>query len=180
MLSVRSFSPSPLRSPPLPSPLRTGRSAAIFSEAYGSGTTQALSTATKPFLYSPAQQGLQTETPLVVQRGTLWVATKESEKTMHDLYNSSKAIIPSLQLVSKEEIERRNPWTFHPNVVGGVWEPDAADMDVNGIWMAVRKQAQKNVRLRVLFALKICWGGRDCIACSAGSPRAGTIALQVC
>lgn len=32
-----------------------------------------------------------------------------------------------------------------------MWEPDAADMDVDAIWTSMTRQAKKNVCYRVLF-----------------------------
>ncbi len=65
---------------------------------------------------------------------------------MNKLYRESKALIPSLKMISPSEVRRMVPWVNGADVVGAISEPDAADMDVNGIWTAVVRQAKNNVR----------------------------------
>ena len=96
----------------------TGRSAAIFSELYGTPTTQALSIATKPFLYAPKPNGLTPpgDTRLVSRRGNVWLATEDSKEAMIKLYEESVKLIPSLRIISPEEVAKLVPWAIASNV----------------------------------------------------------------
>ncbi len=146
----------------------TGRSAAIFSEVYGSVPVRALSTATKPFFYNPRASGLPGDTPLVVRRPSLYAATRANEAVLQQLYDESVALVPSLRLTTPEDAATLSPWLLaatagfrarHPglmpeedcegNPVDSVItrvmvETDAADMDVDAIWTSMTRLARCN------------------------------------
>eukprot|EP00388_Colpodella_angusta_P012108 GDKJ01030758.1.p1 GENE.GDKJ01030758.1~~GDKJ01030758.1.p1 ORF type:complete len:523 (-),score=123.87 GDKJ01030758.1:1417-2985(-) len=151
----------------------TGRTAAVFSEVYGSPSAQILSTASKPFLYAPRALGFSPQGSLVSRRPNVWAATAESHNEMLSLFESTRRLVPNLKLLSPSEISLVSPWSMinndHPPsksvivdyleneetykaeglccptpLTGAIFEPDGADMDVHAIWRTMKEQAIQN------------------------------------
>jgi D-arginine dehydrogenase len=107
----------------------TGRSAAIFSEAYGNAPVRALSRASRAFFTAPPQ-GFS-DYPLITPRGALQVARADQAGTLSAVLDNADA---SQRAVDCDEALRLSP-LLRPEAAaaGGVYEPHAADIDVNAL-----------------------------------------------
>ncbi|MDQ0011618.1 D-arginine dehydrogenase [Luteibacter jiangsuensis] len=107
----------------------TGRSAAHFSESYGSPQVRALSRATRPFLEHPPE-GFATH-PLLHRRGALVVGSAEQAGRVRDEYDAVRRHTPSLTLLDREAIAALVPVLRPEAAEIAFFEPDSADIDVN-------------------------------------------------
>lgn len=108
----------------------TGRSAAVFSETYGSEPIRALSRASKPFLVSPpAEFALE---PPLRPRGFLYVATADQAERLHAVA-SSPLMRAAADIVSAAEAMRLCPMLSPGYTATALWEPGASDIDVDAL-----------------------------------------------
>ena len=107
----------------------TGRSAAHFSESYGSPQVRALSRATRPFLSHPPE-GFAAH-PLLHRRGALVVGSAEQADRVRGEYEAVRRHTPSLKLLDREAIEALVPVLRPQAAEIAFFEPDSADIDVN-------------------------------------------------
>ncbi len=109
----------------------TGRSAALFYESYGPPQVRALTCASRAFLDNPPA-GF-TDHPILSPRGALMVATEGQA----DLLDHHEAVVRSVS----ERVQRFDaagacnlvPVLRRERVLGAVYEPDAADIDVHAL-----------------------------------------------
>jgi D-arginine dehydrogenase len=107
----------------------TGRSAAHFSESYGSPQVRALSRATRPFLESPPA-GFA-EHPILQRRGALVIGNAEQAERVREAFEAVRRFTPALTLLDSEQIAALVP-VLRPNAASIAFlEPDSADIDVN-------------------------------------------------
>ncbi|MDO9113300.1 MAG: FAD-dependent oxidoreductase [Polaromonas sp.] len=109
----------------------TGRSAALFMESYGTPQVRALTMASRAFLQSPPQ-GFA-EHPLLGPRGAMMVATHGQDALLAAHWDILRAMTPHAQLLDSAGACARVPALRPGKVLGAVYEPDAADMDVHAI-----------------------------------------------
>ncbi|MGM9426978.1 NAD(P)/FAD-dependent oxidoreductase [Hydrogenophaga sp. MI9] len=109
----------------------TGRSAALYMASYGSAQVRALTRASLAFYTSPPP-GFS-EHPLLSPRGAMMVATPEQLPELEAHWAMLAPINPLAQRLSGAEAVARVPVLRPECVAGGVYEPDAADMDVHAI-----------------------------------------------
>jgi D-arginine dehydrogenase len=109
----------------------TGRSAALFMESYGTPQVRALTMASRAFLQHPPP-GF-TEHPLLTPRGALMVARPGQEAQLDAHWEVLRGIAPSARRLDAEGARALLPALRAGQVAGGVYEPDAADMDVHAI-----------------------------------------------
>src|SRR6266581_2902856 len=74
---------------PQPGYHSTGRSAALFIETYGPAQVRALTRASRPFFASPSE-GFA-EHPLLMPRGTLFVASAEQERQLEEYWEEVRS-----------------------------------------------------------------------------------------
>lgn len=108
----------------------TGRSAALFSEIYGSEPVRALSRASHDFFYGPPA-GFA-EAPLVRVMGALRIAS-EAQLPALEAFADLPDIAAATRRVSGAEAVALCPILKPECVAGGVHEPEAADVDVHGL-----------------------------------------------
>ena len=108
----------------------SGRSAALFSETYGNATVRALSVASRDFLDAPPP-GFA-EHPILSPRGALHVGLAGDEERLAELAAEGRALVPSVRALSGEEARALVP-VLRDVVAGAVFEPDARDIDTNGL-----------------------------------------------
>jgi D-arginine dehydrogenase len=109
----------------------TGRSAALFSETYGPPQVRALTRASRAFLQQPPRGFV--ENPILTPRGSLIVGPTEQAPAIAALYEAIYPLMPSVRLQTSHEIRTSVP-VLEPQFAGiGLWEPEAADIDVNGL-----------------------------------------------
>jgi D-arginine dehydrogenase len=109
----------------------TGRSAALFMEGYGPPQVRALTRASRAFLTSPPA-GFA-ESPLLSPRGALVVAAPGQEAQLAHEWDKLRTVSRTMRLLGAEETCALVPCLRPEHVIGGIYEPDAADMDVHAI-----------------------------------------------
>lgn len=109
----------------------TGRSAAQFMESYGTPQVRALTRASRAFLETPPP-GFS-DYPLLSNRGAMMVATPGQEALLSEQWDILRAISPRAQLLDRAGACALLPVLRADQVLGAVFEPDAADMDVHAL-----------------------------------------------
>ena len=131
----------------------TGRSAALFSETYGSAQVRALSRATRPFLEHPPE-GFA-EHPILTRRPTLVIGSAAQADAVRAMYEENRAHIPGLRLLDAAEVQAMVPVLKPEAAQIGMLEPDAADIDVNELHQGfLRGLRQRGGVLRVDVAIR--------------------------
>jgi D-arginine dehydrogenase len=109
----------------------TGRSAALFSETYGPPQVRALTRASRAFLQHPPP-GFVAH-PILSPRGTLVIATSEQTTKIEHEYDAIHAHTPQVRLLDARAMRAIVP-VLEPQFASiGLFEPDAADIDVNSV-----------------------------------------------
>jgi D-arginine dehydrogenase len=116
---------------PQPGYHSTGRSAALFFESYGTPQVRALTLASRAFLDTPPP-GFA-EHPLLSPRGAMLVAAPGQEAELQAHWDILQATSPHGALIDAAAACERTPVLRRGQVIGAVFEPDAADMDVHAI-----------------------------------------------
>ena len=109
----------------------TGRSAAMFMECYGNAQVRALTRASRPFLQQPPA-GFA-EHPLLQPRGSVLVAAPGDEDKLAQEWQTLRERSPQLQLLSAAEVCALVPVLRPERVLGGILDPDAADIDAHAL-----------------------------------------------
>lgn len=109
----------------------TGRSAALFMESYGTPQVRALTMASRAFLQSPPE-GFS-EHPVLSPRGAMMVAVHGQEALLAAHWDVLRAMTPHARLLDSAGACALVPALRAEQVMGAVFEPDAADMDVHAI-----------------------------------------------
>lgn len=165
----------------------TGRSAALFSETYGSTQVRALTRASRAFLESPPAGFAQV--PLLKPRGALHVGTADEREQVAALFEQLRAEGGSATWLDADDIHRRVPVMAGGQAEAGVLEAGAADIDVDALHQGFLRGARSSgVELRVsapVTALaadrggwRIAAGGREWTAAQVVN-AAGAWAEQV-
>ena len=109
----------------------TGRSAALYTETYGSAAVRAITVRSGVFYRDPPT-GFA-DVPLLSPRGALLFGRPGEADKIDDAYREFHALVETVQRADRAETLKRHP-LLRPEVVeGAVWEPDAEDMDVAAI-----------------------------------------------
>jgi D-arginine dehydrogenase len=108
----------------------TGRSAALFSEIYGSAPVRALSRASRDFLFDPPA-GFA-EAPLVRTRGALHVASADQLPAL-DAFAALPDVAPAVARLTGDEARALCPILRPDYVAAGVLETGSADIDVDAL-----------------------------------------------
>ncbi|WP_262692658.1 NAD(P)/FAD-dependent oxidoreductase [Kordiimonas aestuarii] len=108
----------------------TGRSAALFSEIYGSAPVRALSRASRPFLNTPPE-GFTTG-HLLTPRSTLFIATAAQAEAF-DVMKKQPDIAANTRWVSPQDAEAMVPILRGNELIGALIEDASADIDVHGL-----------------------------------------------
>ena len=109
----------------------TGRSAAVFTEAYGNRTIRGITTASRAF-YDAPPDGFGDD-PLLTPRGALFIGREDQRATLQQHYEDCHALVPSVSLIDGAEACRLVPILRPDYVAGAVHEPDAMGIDVNAL-----------------------------------------------
>lgn len=109
----------------------TGRSAAVFTECYGEPVVRRLAMASRPFLDRPPE-GFS-DGPLLSARGIAFVATHEQADRLDGLTASQQALVPSVRRLTAVEATDLCPVLDPAVLAGGVFEPQAMDLDVHAL-----------------------------------------------
>lgn len=109
----------------------TGRSAALFMESYGTPQVRALTRASRAFFEQPPV-GFA-EHPLLSPRGALMVAPPGQEEALKEHWAVAQSLSPHARLLDRDACCAMTPVLRRDQIIGGVYEPDALDMDVHAI-----------------------------------------------
>lgn len=123
----------------------TGRSAALYSETYGTPLIRALTTASKRQYLQP-EPALRADHAFLTPRGVHWVATAQQLPELEKLWSDLRkdGLVASLRRVSAQQTCDALPFLRREFLGdgGGIVEPDAMDIDVNGLHMAYLRAAK--------------------------------------
>ncbi len=128
----------------------TGRSAALFSENYGTPLIQRLSVMAREFLQSPPPGFV--DHPLLTPRGMLYIGGREHAQELAKTLRDGKSVVPSICSLTQKEVLALCP-VLRPDVAAsGVFEPDAADIDVDALLQGYLRSARRSSSLVVTNA----------------------------
>lgn len=120
----------------------TGRSAALFYENYGSAASRPLTRASKAFLADPPPELV--DGPLLTPRGGLRIGRTDQLPALQEAMEEGLEHGAEPLWVEPDEVMRLAPPVRGDLLIGGVWEPDAADLDVAGLHQAFVRMAAAN------------------------------------
>ena len=109
----------------------SGRSAALFSEAYGNGSIRALTSGGRAFLTDPPD-GFS-NTPILTPRGAMFVGREDQMAVLDKIYEAGSEHVGTIQRLTAVEVRDRVPVLREDYVEAGVLESDAMDIDVNAL-----------------------------------------------
>lgn len=109
----------------------TGRSAAMFMEAYGTAQIQALTRASRAFYETPPAGFC--EHPLLEPRGCLYVASLEQQDLLASTYAQSLANGTEVSLLDHQAALALVPSLRGDLLAGAIHEPGAMDLDVHAL-----------------------------------------------
>ncbi|WP_248803701.1 NAD(P)/FAD-dependent oxidoreductase [Pseudomonas sp. MWU13-2100] len=109
----------------------TGRSAALYTAAYGTPQVRALTLASRAFFDTPPP-GFA-EHPLLTPRGEMTVDFSGDPDELQRQYLSAKASVPEMQLLSADEACARLPILRREKVHGAIYDPSASDIDTDAL-----------------------------------------------
>ena len=108
----------------------TGRSAASFTETYGPTLIRRLAIGSRSFLQAPpACFAAQ----ILSARGTVTVARHDQLDALETMLREATALVPAMRSIDPAELQRRVPILRDGYVAASILEPDAMDIDVNGL-----------------------------------------------
>lgn len=109
----------------------TGRSAAMFMEAYGTPQIQALTRASRAF-YEQPPEGFS-EHALLEPRGCLYIASPEQLPLLEQTYASIRACSDNVSLIDAAQALALVPCLRAETLGGAMLETDARDLDVHAL-----------------------------------------------
>ncbi len=115
----------------LPGYHSTGRSAALYTAAYGTPQVRALTLASRAFFDQPPA-GFA-EHPLLMPRGEMTVDFAGDAEELQRQYESARACVPEMQLLSADEACARLPVLRREKVHGALFDPSASDIDTDAL-----------------------------------------------
>ena len=139
----------------------TGRSAALFLESYGTAQVRALTLASRAFLEAPPA-GFA-DGPILSPRGALFIAAPGQDAELAALWQVMPSVSPRGRLLDAAGAHELVPVLRREQVLGAVFEPDAADIDVHrlhhGFLRSIRRQGGRVVGDAEVTALSRDGGG---------------------
>ncbi|KAB0498693.1 NAD(P)/FAD-dependent oxidoreductase [Pseudomonas vancouverensis] len=120
----------------------TGRSAALFSAAYGNPQVRALTQASRDFFDNPPS-GFS-EHPLLTPRGEMTVDFTGDPTELNNQYLSAKATVPQMQMLTADEAFARMPILRREKVHGAIYDPTASDIDTDALHQGYLRGIRRN------------------------------------
>lgn len=109
----------------------TGRSAAVYTQAYGNAAVRALTIGGKPFFDAPPD-GFASH-PILTPRGAMFVGRADQVGALERTAAEARALVPSVRTLDAGEARRVVPSLRADYVAGAVLEPEAMDIDVDAL-----------------------------------------------
>jgi D-arginine dehydrogenase len=131
----------------------TGRSAALFSETYGSAQVRALTRATRPFLEHPPE-GFASH-PILSPRGTVIIGNSDQADAVQSMYEEMAPLGDGVRMVEGAWLRERVPVLRPEAAEVGLFEPGSADIDVNELHQGfLRGLRARGGKLRVNVGIR--------------------------
>jgi D-arginine dehydrogenase len=111
----------------------TGRSAAMWMASYGPPQVRALTRASRPF-YDAAG--------VLAPRGALYAAWAGQEAELEALASALRGSGTRIEALDARATRERVPVLRAEGLLGGLWEPDAMDIDVHALLQHALRQAR--------------------------------------
>lgn len=109
----------------------TGRSAAVFAEAYGNEVVRALTRASRAFLASPPPAF--SEHPLLLPRGWMFLAREDQLSVLEQLRAEIATAGGALHALTPAEAAARVPVLRREYLAAALWDASAMDIDVHAL-----------------------------------------------
>ena len=109
----------------------TGRSAASFTENYGTGLIRRLALGSRPFLAAPPP-GFCAH-PLLTPRGMVTIAREDQLDQLDAELTRAQLLVPSIVPMSIDDAIARVPVLRRDYLAGAIIEPHSMDIDVDGL-----------------------------------------------
>jgi len=119
----------------------TGRSAAMFMESYGPPQVRALTRASRHFYESPPAGFAGV--PLVGPRGALYAGWQGQQAALDQLQADLQATGTVVERLDAAATLARVPVLRAEGLLGGVWEADALDIDVDALHQGFLRGARR-------------------------------------
>ncbi|MGE8177783.1 NAD(P)/FAD-dependent oxidoreductase [Pseudomonas fluorescens] len=120
----------------------TGRSAALYTAAYGTPQVRALTQASRDFFDAPPAGFC--EHPLLTPRGEMTVDFTGDPDELNNQYLSAKATVPQMQRLSADDACARMPILRREKVHGAIYDPTAADIDTDALHQGYLRGIRRN------------------------------------
>ncbi|MGE8100688.1 NAD(P)/FAD-dependent oxidoreductase [Pseudomonas fluorescens] len=120
----------------------TGRSAALYTAAYGTPQVRALTQASRDFFDAPPAGFC--EHPLLTPRGEMTVDFTGDPDELNNQYLSAKATVPQMQLLSADDACARMPILRREKVHGAIYDPTASDIDTDALHQGYLRGIRRN------------------------------------
>ncbi|MCE4071187.1 MULTISPECIES: NAD(P)/FAD-dependent oxidoreductase [Pseudomonas] len=120
----------------------TGRSAALYTVAYGTPQVRALTAASRAFFYNPPEGFV--EHPILTPRGEMTVDFEGNPEELQRQYQSALASVPEVRLLDADEACAIVPVLRREKVHGAMLDPSAADIDTDGLLQGYLRGIRRN------------------------------------
>ncbi|MCP1646467.1 D-arginine dehydrogenase [Pseudomonas citronellolis] len=120
----------------------TGRSAALYTVAYGTPQVRALTAASRAFFDAPPE-GFA-EHPILSPRGELIVDFAGDAEELRRQFDSARANVPEMRLLDADEACAMVPVLRREKVHGALYDPSAADIDTDALLQGYLRGIRRN------------------------------------
>lgn len=120
----------------------TGRSAALYTAAYGTPQVRALTQASRDFFDTPPSGFC--EHPLLTPRGEMTVDFTGDPDELNRQYQSAKSTVPEMQLLGVDEACALVPILRREKVHGAIYDPTASDIDTDALHQGYLRGIRRN------------------------------------
>ena len=120
----------------------TGRSAALFTENYGTALIRRLTVMSREFLQSAPAGFVDHE--LLTPRGMLYIGGREHAAELAKVLRDGRSVVPNICSLTEREVLALCPILRPEVAAGGVFEPDAADLDVDALLQGYLRGVRKS------------------------------------
>ncbi|MBD9513045.1 NAD(P)/FAD-dependent oxidoreductase [Pseudomonas sp. PDM22] len=120
----------------------TGRSAALYTVAYGTRQVRALTAASRAFFDNPPE-GFA-EHPILTPRGEMTVDFEGNPEELQRQFASARDSVPEMRLLDADEACAIVPVLRREKVHGAMLDPSAADIDTDGLLQGYLRGIRRN------------------------------------
>lgn len=120
----------------------TGRSAALYTVAYGTPQVRALTAASRAFFDNPPEGFV--EHPILTPRGEMTVDFEGNPEELQRQFDSARDSVPEMRLLDADEACAILPVLRREKVHGAMLDPSAADIDTDGLLQGYLRGIRRN------------------------------------